>query len=114
MATPTVTYRQAGDVIDYTPGANVSAGDIAVLGDLNVLATEDITADSKGAVMIAGIWRCPKAVLSASAIAVGAKLYWDASNEVATATASTHKQLGYAVAAATAAATTVDVVIVQD
>ena len=114
MATPTVTYRQAGNVIDYTPGANVSAGDIVVLGELNVLATEAIAASEKGAVMISGVWRCPKAVLSTSAIAVGTKLYWDAGNEVATATAGVHKQLGYAVLAATAAATTVDVKIVQD
>jgi len=102
-------YVQTGEMIDYTPGSAVTGGDVVVIGSIVAIAKRDIAANALGAVAIKGVFRVAKDTGSASAIAAGAKLYWDAINEVATTTAGSNKVLGYAVAAATAAAATVDV-----
>lgn len=103
------TYLHAGDIIDYTPSSAVSAGDVAVVGEIVGVATEDIAADELGSLTIEGVFALPKAVLSTSAITAGTRLYWDASAEQVTETASTHQVAGYATKAATATATTVEV-----
>lgn len=103
------TYVAPGAAIDYTPGTAVAAGDVVVVGSIVGVATRDIAANALGALAIKGVFRVAKATTSVSAIAAGAKLYWDAGNEVATTVASTHKVLGYAVAAASATDDTVDV-----
>jgi len=104
-----VTRVSEGNSIDYTPGSNVSDGDIVVQGQLVGVATKNITASVKGALAVSGVFDFPKAVLSTSAISAGAKLYWDDTNDVATATVGSNVYIGKAVAAATAAATTVRV-----
>ena len=109
MATPLTTLVSTGDMIDYTPGSAVAAGDVIVQTDLIGIATQDIAASKKGALAVTGVFDFPKDTGSADAIVAGDTLYWDAGNEVATATASTHKQLGKAVAAAAAATATVRV-----
>jgi len=103
----TVQFVQRGDAIDYTPGSAVSAGDVVVQGDLVGVAKLDIAASALGALAICGVFDFPKATTSASAITAGTILYWDAQNEIATPTAGSNKRIGPAVAAATAAATTV-------
>ena len=109
MATPTATYRQRGDEIDYTPGTAVTGGDVIVIGEIVAVATRAIAADAKGSVTVEGVVRFPKAETSGSAITAGAKCYWDATNSVITTTASTHKVAGYCVAAAADDDATVDV-----
>ena len=46
---PTATFVQAGDQIDYTPGAAVAAGDVVVQGDLVGVAKQPIAANAPGA-----------------------------------------------------------------
>ena len=96
------TYKHPGDEIDYTPGAAVAAGDAVVVGSIVGVATEAIAANALGSLAIRGVFAFPKDDSSGSAIAAGAQLYWDASNEVATTTASTHKKIGPCVKAADA------------
>lgn len=105
----TATKKSEGKIIDYTPGSAVSAGDVVVLGEIVAVATADIAANVLGTLDVEGVFTFPKGVLSTDAITAGAKLYWDASGEVVTTTASTHKVAGYAIAAAAAATATVDV-----
>ena len=104
-----VNFVQDGDSVDYTPGSAVTAGDVIVQSELVGVAKKDIAANALGALAVAGVFDFTKGVASTDAIAAGTKLYWDETNEVATATASTHKLIGKAVAAATATATTVRV-----
>jgi predicted RecA/RadA family phage recombinase len=104
-----VTFLQEGDSVDYTPSAAVSAGEVVVQGDLVGVAKKDIAADELGALAVAGVFAFPKATGSSTAIAVGVNAYWDAGNEVATATASTHKLIGKVIKAATDDDTTVQV-----
>ena len=109
MTTPLVTYRQTGESIDYTPVAAVTGGDVVVLGSIVAVAKRDIAASALGAVAIKGVFRFPKGTGSADALAVGTKVYWDATNEVVTSTAGSNKCAGYTVLAAADADETVDV-----
>ena len=106
MAQTAATVWADGDMIDYTPGAAVTAGDVVVLGSIVGVAVEDIPANTKGSLQIEGIFKVPKIT---GAITVGTKLYWDpagtpvtgdASSGAATATAGSLKVMGYAVLAA--------------
>ena len=101
------TYRQTGDIIDYTPSGNVSAGDIVVAVNLIGQVVADVLADQKGALRIEGVINVPK--LSTDVVAIGTVVYWDAGNSRATTTASTHKLLGKAVEAAGSGVADVDV-----
>jgi len=106
---PTVTFIHDGDSIDYTPALAVDAGDVIVQDELVGVAKLDIAAGALGALAVAGVFDFPKSTGSSSAIVAGDNCYWDAGNEVATTTASTHKLIGKAVAAATDDDTTVRV-----
>lgn len=115
MATPLVSFV-SGDTtaIPYTPGSAVTGGDVVVQGSLVAIAKLDIAANKLGALHVGGIWRCPKSSGSAGeSITAGAQLYWDATNEVVTATAGANKAIGKAVEDAGATATTVDVLVEQ-
>jgi predicted RecA/RadA family phage recombinase len=103
----TSTYVQEGDVIDYTPGSNVSAGDIVVYGELIGQVVADALAGDMVGLRVAGVIEAPK--LSTDTPAVGAKVYWDAGNTRLTTTASTHKQAGHSVGAYASGTTTMKV-----
>jgi len=101
----TVISVAEGDYVDYTPGADVGAGQVVVQADLLGVTTRAISANTKGALAVAGIFKFPCA--NDEAIPAGTKVYWDATNEVATATATDNTYIGKAVAAAAQADTTV-------
>ncbi|MFI4912440.1 MAG: capsid cement protein [Sedimentisphaeraceae bacterium JB056] len=71
-------YKQTGDSIDYTPAADVSAGDVIVLGDLVTIANLDIKAGELGALATCGVFSATKA---AGEISRGEKLFWDADGD---------------------------------
>ena len=79
----TVMFRQAGDSIDFTPGADVAAGDVVVQGDLVSVAKLDIKTSQLGALAVVGVFDFPKATGAATAIAAGAKVYWDEADQQA-------------------------------
>jgi predicted RecA/RadA family phage recombinase len=89
-------------MLDHTPAAALAAGDIVVVGDETRIAHSSIAADALGSLAApAGnaVYRVPKATGVGTAIADGKRLWWDATNEVATETQSTHKPLGISVGA---------------
>ena len=92
-------YIQKGDAVDYTPGADVSAGDVIVQGDLVGVAKLDIKTGKLGALALTGLFDFPKA--AGTAIAAGARCYWDAAEGVAKgdAEAGANKLAGKAVGA---------------
>jgi predicted RecA/RadA family phage recombinase len=97
------------DAVDYTPSADVAAGAVVVQGDLVGVAVRAIPANTLGALTVTGVADFPKAAGAGSGIAVGINVYWDATNGVATATASTNKLIGKTTQAAADADTTVRV-----
>ena len=121
MAQTEQALFQSGDVqmVDITStqaGGALTAGDVLVIGDLTGVvhtsySTDDYTDEKKHAVGAnGGIYSCLKGTGSGDALAtIGTKVYWDDTNDVVTATASSHKVFGRTVAAAAASDATVDV-----
>lgn len=95
--------------VDYTPSSAVTAGDVIVQGTLVGVAHTAIAADTLGSLGVVGVYAFPKAILSTSAIAAGAKVYWDSSAEVVTETVGSNVYVGKVELAATATAATVAV-----
>ena len=108
----TVKFVQNGHSIDYTPGADVTAGDVVVQGDLVGVAKQDIKANVLGAQAVTGVFDFPKAA-GDGGIAAGARCYWDVAEGVAkgSAEAGANKLIGKAVKAALTADTTVRVAL---
>jgi len=98
----TARFIHDGKSIDYTPGADVSAGDVIVLADLIGIAKLNIAAGTLGALAVSGVFDLPKTAGVGEAIAAGAKVYWDVADGVAKTDdeAGANKLLGKTVAAA--------------
>lgn len=94
------TRIKSGSIFDYTPSADVAAGDIVVQGDLVAVSTHDIAANKPGSLDASGIFDVAKA--AATVFAVGALVYWDDTNNLAVTTdgSGANELLGKAVAAA--------------
>lgn len=91
-------YIQEGKALNYTPsGADVSSGDLVVIGTIAGIAKTDIADGKTGAVHISGVFSVAKA---SGAVSQGAKLYWSSANSNLTTTASGNTLVGVAAAAA--------------
>ena len=106
-------FIHTGNVIDYTPGSAVGAGDVIVLGNTIAIAKLDIAANVLGALATRGVFDGVKAT---GAINLGDAVYWDADGDPVggeagsgafTTTAAGNIYAGRAVAAALEAAETV-------
>lgn len=97
---PQAVFVHEGASIDYTPGADVAAGDVVVQGDLVGVAKLDIKAGRLGALAVEGVFDFAKATGVGTAIAVGALVYWNDAANQATTVAAGNKQLGKSVRAA--------------
>jgi predicted RecA/RadA family phage recombinase len=108
-------FAHDGNAIDYRPSSDVAAGDVIVQGDLVGVARTPIVANTPGSLAVAGIFDFPKAAGTGTAIAAGAKTYWDATDKKATTDdeTATNKLLGKTVKAAADADTTVRVRLSQ-
>lgn len=73
----TTKYIQRGDIIDYTAGADISSGDLVLMGHTIGVALADIANGAVGAVAIEGVFVVPK--VSAAVFEVGEKLILDVS-----------------------------------
>lgn len=70
-------YIQAGDVIQYTAGADITSGSVVRIGNILGVALSDIANGATGSVQIRGVFNVPK--VSGAVIAQGESLTWDAS-----------------------------------
>lgn len=70
-------YKQTGDVIQHTAGADITSGQVVKLGNILGVALVDIPNGGTGAVAIRGVFTVPK--VSAAVIAAGESLTWDVS-----------------------------------
>ncbi len=111
----TALFVHDGKSIDYTPGANVSAGDVVVQGDLIGIAKLDIVSGILGALAVTGVFDVPKTAGASEAIVAGAKVYWDVADSVAKTDdeSAANKYLGKTIAAAGDDDTTVRVRLEQ-
>lgn len=91
-------FVQAGDNITVPAPAAVLSGDLVLIGSLFGIANAAAAEGADVVLATEGVFTLPKT--SAQAWTVGAKVYWDATNAVATTTASGNTQIGHAVAVA--------------
>ena len=98
MARVATPYQDDDRFIDYTAGANISAGDVVVLGKFLVgIAVDDIASGAVGVIDTKGIWKID--AVNNLVFNVGDVLYWNASTEKATNVEAGLPILGIAVAA---------------
>jgi len=98
----TARFVQTGNAVDYTPAADVSAGDVVVQNDLVGVAKLDIKADVLGALAVTGVFDFPKETGQGTAIPIGSKVYWNQGDGWVTPSddAGANKLIGKTVAAA--------------
>ena len=89
---PALKY-QDGQLIDYTPGSAVTAGDVVLIGTVPMIAPSDIAANAKGALDCEGVYKVPKAT---GALTAGDAIYWDVDGSPVTGTASSGAATGTA------------------
>ena len=93
-------YIQRGESIDYTPTADVAAGDVIKVGDLAGIAKLDIKAGELGALALVGVYEAMK--IGLAEFAAGDLVAYDFENGIVTSPAISPaaKVIGHAVAAA--------------
>lgn len=102
------TFVQEGEVLTLAPGANVSAGVGYLFGAaLFGVAVNDVASGADGAFVTCGVVTIGKT--SALAIAVGDRVFWDATNKVVNKTTTAQQCVGVAVEAAANPSSTVKI-----
>ena len=105
-------FIQDGDVLSLAPGADVASGVGHLFGAaLFGVAMTDAVSGVASSFKTEGVVEIGKT--SILAIAVGDRLYWDATNKVVNKTATAQQQIGVAVAAAADPSATVKMKIVS-
>lgn len=99
-------FKQDGDTLTLTPAASVAAGTGNLFGTaLFGVALTNVSSGTRGLFATKGVFELAKT--SALAIAVGDRLYWDATNKVVNTTTTGQKCIGVAVSAAANPSSTV-------
>jgi predicted RecA/RadA family phage recombinase len=109
-----VRYVERGASIDYTPETDVAAGEVVILGDLVGITKIPIPAGTLGALAVTGIFDFPKEAGEGKTFAAGVKVYWDAEEKLAVASAGeggVNKYVGKSIQSAGASDATVRVLI---
>lgn len=101
------SFVQKGDLLEYTPGSALAAGDVVVIGSLVAVAVTAIPANKPGTVDIVNVWSMPCA--SGATGAQGSAINWYATSGVAHA--STGVAAGKLAKARLADDTTVHVIL---
>lgn len=101
-------YTGPGDRLDYTPAADVSAGDLVLLGSLPAVAATDIAAGEAGAVLRTGKFRLSVKGhdgTANAAVALYDPLYWDGNPANPLDKNNANTLVGYALGTVAAGAT---------
>lgn len=105
-------YIQDGDTLNLAPGADVASGTGHLFGAaLFGIALTDAKNGVASSFAVEGVFSIAKT--SALAIAVGDRVFWDATNKVVNKTSMAQQQVGIAVAAAANPSSTVLIKLVS-
>ncbi len=99
-------FVQRGDVVTVPAPANVTSGKLVVISSLIGVAQKDAASGADVPLVTEGVFRYAK--VSALAIAVGDKLYYDSTNDQLNKTASGNTLVGIATAVAANPSPTVE------
>ena len=113
-------FIQEGLAVDYTPGADVAAGDVVVQGNVVGIAKNPIDYDASetGSLTLSGVFEVVKA--EEALATVGASIYWDETGNpyegtggtgAATATPTSNTFMGYVLVAAASDDETVKILL---
>lgn len=91
-------FVQKGKTLTLTAPYTVTSGSGALVGSIFGVAATDVASGVAGEFSVVGVFTLAKN--SAEAWTVGELIYWDNTNKVATATATSNKLIGVATAAA--------------
>ncbi len=88
-------FSNEGKSAPYTPGSDMTAGDVALVESKIVVAKHDIASGVEGTVAMQGAFKFPKT--AATAYTQFKPLYWDVADTEATEDddTGTNKQIGY-------------------
>ncbi|MEB3277211.1 MAG: capsid cement protein [Cyanobacteriota bacterium] len=105
-------YVQSGEYLEITASADIDSGELVQYGSLHGVAVADIANGAKGNIHLEGVYTLPKLVAaSADACTAGGPVYFSSGSVSGSDSSGTRKLVGYAVAAAAQAATTVQVLL---
>ena len=105
-------FVKDGDVLTLTPAADVASGVGYLFGAaLFGVATNAVANGTEGEFVVEGVVTIGKT--SALAIAVGDRVFWDATNKVVNKTTTAQQCVGVAVEAATNPSSTVKIMLGQ-
>lgn len=91
-------FVQTGSYITVPAPADVKSGDLVFVGALFGIADIDAVSGASVVLCTEGVYILPKT--NAQGWTVGAAIYWDADNKVATTTSTDNDLIGHAVVAA--------------
>lgn len=91
-------FVQRGDTLDIVAAAAVTSGSVVIAGSIIGVSNVDAEIGDSFALDVVGVFTLPK--VSALAIAVGDKVYYDAATKLVNKTAGGNTLLGVAVSAA--------------
>jgi len=100
-------YIQPGDTLTIPAPATVASGGVVIAGDIAGIAAGDAASGAPVDVVTRGVFALPK--VGTAAFSLGAKVYWNSTSGLATATSSGNTLLGTAIAAAGSGVATVKV-----
>ena len=105
------TFKREAHRLNYTnsTSSTIDADTVIELTAMIGVAISDIPASAVGAIEIDGVHTLTKN--AGEAFTMGQQLYWDATNDELTGTASSHAKAGRAAAAAANAAVVADVIL---
>lgn len=75
------SYVADGDLLDYTPGSTIAAGEVVVIGAMVAVAPRPIAANALGSLSVEGVWEMPCATGATGA--QGSAINWYATSGVA-------------------------------
>lgn len=104
-------FIQTGDTITIPAPAAVASGGVVSSGSIIGIAQGDAAIGVPVDVTLIGVHDIAK--VAADVVTIGAPIYWDAAEELATVTATDNLRLGTAITAAGNGAATVAVRLVQ-
>ena len=103
-------YVQDGNYLTFTAGATITSGQLVQVGDLHGVSVTDVAAGATGTLVMEGVFTLPKLTgASADATTFGGPVYFSSGSVSGSDSSGTRKKVGYALAAAAQAATTVQV-----
>src|SRR5687768_13736264 len=100
-------FVQPGDSITFVAAANATSGALVIIGQMFGIADYSQVTGEQLTITCGGVWDLPKLNAASMSFAVGANVYWDATNSVAVANATGNTKVGVATAAVSNTASTV-------